>query len=160
MRKVPGVSTSSARCYREHRKNEWIRQQSAPCRKITHILNIRPSKKKKGKKRPTYFHSRAEPLILNGCKKYLQNHWKTPVMEKLAMETHRKEGIKGARGCRYSVIYCTVFHWKYKGIISIHQNCNRYIILRVKMCYFNDARQNTNLEEESKEFKKNVKIHF
>lgn len=35
-----------------------------------------------------------------------------------------QEGRKRRRQSRrYSVIYCTVFQLKYKGIISIHQNC-------------------------------------
>lgn len=77
-------------------------------------------------------------------------------MEKLAMETHRKEGKKRSQWLQvlcyllYSISLKVQRHHQY----SPELYCNRYIILCVKTCYFNEARQNTNLEEESKEFKK------
>lgn len=78
-------------------------------------------------------------------------------MEKLAMETHRKEGKKkSSQGLQvlcyllYSISLKVQRHHQY----SPELYCNRYIILHVKMCCFNEARWNTNLEEERKEFKK------
>lgn len=38
-------------------------------------------------------------------KKYLQNHWQNPVMEKLAMETHRKEGKKRKSGVAGTLLF-------------------------------------------------------
>lgn len=89
-------------------------------------------------------------------KKNHQNHWQTPVLGKLAMETHRKEEKK--RSLRLQVLCYLLYSISLK-VQRHHQYspelyCNRYIILRVKMCCFNEARRNTNLEEERKEFKK------